>query len=741
MRLRLAGEARRTDLRRRSGTRNPRASEAFLVRLTDSIRELTDPVAIQSVAAQLLGEQLAADRVYYAEIDLPTRRALVHREYRRRPEAASLIGDYAFLSYPTIARTVLCGHEFVEPDVARSHRLHDEEKAAMANFEFASVVFAPLMKRGSISAQLVVTSAQPRRWTRTERAMIAETVERTWDAVERARAEAALRRAAEANAFRVSLSDALRALTLPEDVQAEAARRLGQFIRASRVAYAEIEADREHILSRPDYTDGVPSATGRYRIADFSAALRRQLEAGRPVIVNDTRTDDRISDTEREAYARLSIVSMMTVPFMKHGRFAAVLSVHQSTPRVWTEQEITLVRESAERTWVAVERARADMRRHEAEERYLALFNAIEQGFCTMELAFDEHDKPVDYRFLEVSPSFERQTGISNAAGRWMREIAPNQDAHWFATYGRVAKTGEAVRFENYSTPLNRWWSVYAFRIQDPNLRRIAVLFHDITDRKRAEEALERAHAELEARVEVRTRELETSRRQLEVELAERRAAEERTRTILAQLISVQENERRRIARDLHDNLGQRMTALHLKLEAMRRSVGDDHQEQIDDLQTYAQQIDKELRFFTWELRPASLYNLGLVPALEDYVRQWSTTYGVPAEFDAIGLNAERLPFEVETNLYRVAQEALNNVYKHANATQVDVMLQRLDNRVLLIVEDDGVGMKRDADDPSAPRGLGLVSMRERAELMGGSCTIESSLGGGTTIICSASLD
>jgi len=125
-----------------------------------------------------------------------------------------------------------------------------------------------------------------------------------------------------------------------------------------------------------------------------------------------------------------------------------------------------------------------------SEDRYLALFNSIDQGFCTLEVLFDENERPVDYRFLEVSPSFERQTGIRNAAGRWMREIAPDQDEHWFEIYGRVAQTGESVRFENYSTPLGRWWTVFAFRIEDSRLRRVGVLFNDITERKRTEEAL-----------------------------------------------------------------------------------------------------------------------------------------------------------------------------------------------------------------------------------------------------------
>jgi PAS domain S-box-containing protein len=136
------------------------------------------------------------------------------------------------------------------------------------------------------------------------------------------------------------------------------------------------------------------------------------------------------------------------------------------------------------------ERHRTDAARRNAESRYLELFNTIHQGFCTLELAFDEHGRPVDYRFLEVSPSFEAQTGIPNAAGRWMREIAPEHDQHWFDLYGQVAMTGEPASFEQHSTPLRRWWSVFAYRTGDPAERRVAVLFHDITDRRRAEEAL-----------------------------------------------------------------------------------------------------------------------------------------------------------------------------------------------------------------------------------------------------------
>ena len=127
---------------------------------------------------------------------------------------------------------------------------------------------------------------------------------------------------------------------------------------------------------------------------------------------------------------------------------------------------------------------------------YRTILESSDQGFCTIEVAFDENERPLDYRFLEVSSSFERQTGIKDAAGRWMREIASDQDQFWFDIYGRVARSGEPERFENFSTPLNRWWSVYAFKIEGS--ARIAVLFDDITTRKRAEAALRASEEQFE---------------------------------------------------------------------------------------------------------------------------------------------------------------------------------------------------------------------------------------------------
>ncbi len=134
-----------------------------------------------------------------------------------------------------------------------------------------------------------------------------------------------------------------------------------------------------------------------------------------------------------------------------------------------------------------------------SEEKYRTLFDSIDVGVCTIEVLFDRNDKPVDYRFLEVNPSFEKQTGIQNARGRRMREIAPLHEEHWFEIYGKIALTGEPARFENQAAQLHRWYDVYAFRLGEPQERQVAIHFKDITERKQAEENLKNYATRLEA--------------------------------------------------------------------------------------------------------------------------------------------------------------------------------------------------------------------------------------------------
>jgi len=203
---------------------------------------------------------------------------------------------------------------------------------------------------------------------------------------------------------------------------------------------------------------------------------------------------------------------------------------------------------------------------------------------------------------------------------------------------------------------------------------------------------------------------------------------------MLQKLVGAQEDERKRIARDLHDELGQQLTALRLKLEATKKLCKNEEVcDKIDEIELIAKQIDADVDFLAWELRPAALDDLGLIASLENYVREWSRHSGVLAEFHASNLKKSRLAPEVEINLYRITQEALNNTHKHAGAKSVSVMLEKRDNLIVLIVEDDGKGFNPKIK-KNRSKGLGLMGMEERSALVGGTFEVESSPKQGTTI-------
>ena len=148
------------------------------------------------------------------------------------------------------------------------------------------------------------------------------------------------------------------------------------------------------------------------------------------------------------------------------------------------------------------DRKRAEEDLRASEERYRSLFNSMDEGYCVVEMLFDAGGRPIDYRFLEVNPAFERQSGLVDATGKRMRELAPGHEAHWYETYGRVAETGEAIRFDHQAQALGgRWFDVYAFRLGEPEQRKVAVLFTDITERKRAEQRLRESEGRFRALV------------------------------------------------------------------------------------------------------------------------------------------------------------------------------------------------------------------------------------------------
>jgi signal transduction histidine kinase len=203
-------------------------------------------------------------------------------------------------------------------------------------------------------------------------------------------------------------------------------------------------------------------------------------------------------------------------------------------------------------------------------------------------------------------------------------------------------------------------------------------------------------------------------------------------RDALRRVVKGQELERRRLARELHDETGQALTSILLGLRAVEETAaGDGAKKSISDVRELVVTTLQDVRKLAVQLRPKALDDFGLVAALERLVQTFAEGTGISVDLET-QLHDERLPEELETSFYRIVQEALTNIVKHAEAQHVSVLLVRRESSVTLVVEDDGQGF-----DPSATRedGLGLLGMRERVELHDGKLTIEASPQRGTTLV------
>jgi PAS domain S-box-containing protein len=225
------------------------------------------------------------------------------------------------------------------------------------------------------------------------------------DVTERKQVEDVLRQKELRQTFMVGLADALRPLADPVEIQSTATGVLGRHLGANRVLYGEVDDAELFLIVERDFADGVPSQTGRFRISDFSQTYLEILRTGETLVVRDLALDGRLAETGREAFASLQVGAMAAVPLVKGGRLAAVLIATQAGPRDWTDDEVGLIEDVAERTWAAVERARAEASLRESEKKFRAVFEQAAVGMGRVRFA--------DARWIDVNDPLCQMLGYS----------------------------------------------------------------------------------------------------------------------------------------------------------------------------------------------------------------------------------------------------------------------------------------------------------------------------------------
>ena len=286
--------------------------------------------------------------------------------------------------------------------------------------------------------------------------------------------------------------------------------------------------------------------------------------------------------------------------------------------------------------------------------------------------------------------------------------------------------------------------SASAVRGSDGGLQSLIAVLIDITHNKQTEAALQQLNLHLENMVQERTSELQSAILSLREEIVGRIRVEkelnfnrDRLRVLSRRLVEVQEQERRALARELHDRIGQGLTAINLNLNILHDQLDQETLarvgKRLDDSISLLEETIPAVRNLMSNLRPALLDEYGLVTALGTHLKDFSSRYGIPVHFDPSASPVPRLESSIEITLLRIAQEALFNIVKHAQASEVSLDLLVLESTICLRVQDNGVGM--DLSQPEAhPGSHGLTIMRERAEAVGGLLKVSSEPGKGTRI-------
>ena len=430
--------------------RESQARQGFLLALTDVLRRTGSTTDILSAVSDMLGRHFDVNRVGYGHVD-EAQDLIDYDVCWTDGSVPPLLGRFPASAFgPQVIERLRAGRTIAIANV-RHHPLTSELQTIKTSHEVdtRAILVVPLFKAGRLRTIVYLNQRAEREWNGEEISLMEEVAERTRELIERGRAEDALRDS-EAR-WRGLFERMTEGFFIAEGLR-DAAGRITDF---------------RFLQANPAFetlTGIAPSAAVGRRVTEVIPGFQQEL----------IDLYARVLDTGEPAEFEVQVPALNDRWYEARAR------------RVAPEQFSVLFLE-------VTERQQAQLELQRSADRYRTLFESIDEGFCILEVLLDAAQKPVDYRFLEVNPAFERQSGLAGAVGHTIRELVPDIESTYIDTYGRVALTGQTVRFESHAQALGRWFDAFAFRIGEPAQRRVALLFTDITGRKQVEAALREA--------------------------------------------------------------------------------------------------------------------------------------------------------------------------------------------------------------------------------------------------------
>lgn len=468
-------------------------NQAFLLAWNDEVRRKASPQAIMQITLERLGEYLGVTRATYSESDAEGHVFTVQGEWRNG--VPSNLGKSVRLGSfgDKVDSEWLSGDLVCYDDVTTDPSVEPPALKVYAETEVRAFISVPIVHGGSMRSILSVHDKHPRRWRDDELQLMRDLAERAWVMLERAHAEAALQERERNQSFLLEWNDSIRRETSARGILSHTLAALAVHLGAMRTNFAETAPDGHDLIVLQEWSDGRPGIVNqRYSPGDLGQRLAASHAAGGPVRVDDIETDARFDDQNRPLFRSLGIGAVLTLPMMRAGRIVAVLSVQHDHPHVWTDSEVELVRDLADRTLTVLENAHTEERLAENEAQ-LAAF--LENAPVAM------HLKDGAGRYLRVNHEFARALGRGpeELVGTHPEEILPPGIAAKIVALDAQARNGEVASAEISMADIEPDAHVLAiaFPITGAGAAVTGGFTLSLTERKRAENALAKSREAL----------------------------------------------------------------------------------------------------------------------------------------------------------------------------------------------------------------------------------------------------